>query len=91
MAQSGYSPETERRVERLLAELCEVLQIQRPDDLFGSVCIEARYQNGKPVGQVDVQVKYVMKRSDTAKKVSNHESRRPGGQLDAVVRRPLSR
>jgi hypothetical protein len=59
---SDYSRETERKVERLLAELYETLQIQKPDDLFGSVVIETRYQSGRPVGQVDVQIRYVMKR-----------------------------
>jgi hypothetical protein len=60
---SDYTPDTERRVEQLLSELYAVLQIQKPVDLFGSVLIEMRYQAGRPVGQVDVQVKYVMKRS----------------------------
>ena len=61
-ATSDYSPETERRVENLLAELYDLLQIRKPDDLYGSVVIEARYQAGKPSGQVDVNVRYVMKR-----------------------------
>lgn len=60
---SDYSRETERRVEQLLAELYETLQIRRPDDLYGSVVIEMRYQGGRPVGQVDVNVRYVMKRN----------------------------
>lgn len=64
MALSGYSPATERKIEQLLASLYSELNIRKPDDLYGSVCIEVRYQNGKPVGQVDVQLKYVMKRSE---------------------------
>lgn len=60
---SDYSRETERKVERLLAELYETLQIQKPDDLYGSVVIETKYQSGRPVGQVDVQIRYVMKRA----------------------------
>jgi hypothetical protein len=60
---SDYSRETERRVERLLGELYELLQIQKPVDLYGSVVIEARYQAGKPSGQVDVNVRYVLKRA----------------------------
>lgn len=60
---SDYTPETERKVEQLLTEICTALQIQKPDDLFGSVVIEARYQNGRPIGQVDVQIRYVMKRT----------------------------
>ncbi len=59
---SDYSRETERTVERLLAELYDALGIRKPEDLYGSVVIETRYQNGKPVGQVDVHVRYVMKR-----------------------------
>lgn len=62
---SDYSHETERRVETLLAELYDLLQIQKPADLYGSVVIEARYQAGKPSGQVDVNVRYVMKRSSS--------------------------
>jgi hypothetical protein len=62
--QSDFSRETERKVERILAELYDLLQIRRPDDLFGSIVIETRYQNGRPVGQVDVNIRYVMKRSD---------------------------
>lgn len=64
MARSDYSRETERKVERLLAELYDALQIERPEDLYGSVVIEAKYQAGRPIGQVDVSVRYVMKRSD---------------------------
>lgn len=60
---SGYSHDAERRVEQLLDELYDILQIHKPDDLYGSIVIEARYQNGKPIGQVDVNVRYVMKRS----------------------------
>ncbi len=60
---SNYSRETERKVERLLSDLYEMLGIQKPEDLFGSVIIETRYQSGRPVGQVDVQIKYVMKRA----------------------------
>jgi|GEM_PF-6956387 len=60
---SNYSRETERKVERLLSDLYDMLGIQKPEDLFGSVIIEARYQSGRPVGQVDVQIKYVMKRA----------------------------
>jgi hypothetical protein len=63
---SDYSRETERKVERLLAELYEVLNIQRPDDLFGSIVIETRYQNGRPVGQVDINIKYIMMRAKDA-------------------------
>jgi hypothetical protein len=59
---SDYSRDTERRIEQLLAELYDTLQIRRPEDLYGSIVIETRYQNGKPVGQVDVNIKYVMKR-----------------------------
>lgn len=60
---SDYSVEAEARIEELMSELCDLLGIHRPDDLYGSVVIEARYQNGRPVGQVDVHVRYVMKRS----------------------------
>jgi hypothetical protein len=60
---SDYSSETERRIEVLLSELYELLQIRKPDDLYGSVVIEARYQAGKPSGQVDVNIRYVMKRA----------------------------
>jgi hypothetical protein len=63
IATSDYSVETERRVERLLEELYDLLQIRKPADLYGSVVIEARYQAGKPSGQVDVNIRYVMKRS----------------------------
>lgn len=59
---SDYSRDAELRIEQLLAELYDTLQIRRPEDLYGSIVIEARYQNGKPVGQVDVNIKYVMKR-----------------------------
>ncbi len=59
---SDYSRETERQIEGLLAELYDVLQIRKPDDLYGSIVIETKYQNGQPVGQVDVQIRYVMKR-----------------------------
>lgn len=59
---SEYSRDVEHRVESILAELYDVLGIQKPDDLYGSVVIEARYQNGKPIGQVDVNVRYVLKR-----------------------------
>lgn len=76
MALSGYSLEAEKRIERLLASLYAELGIQRPDDLFGSVLLEIRYQNGKPVGQVDVQLKYVMKRSDDEKKDESVRRRR---------------
>ena len=62
-AGSDYSRETERKVERLLGELYEALNIQRPEDLYGSIVIEARYQKGRPVGQVDVNIKYVLKRA----------------------------
>lgn len=65
MRLSGYSPETERKVERLLSELYDTLEIQKPDDLFGSIVIETRYQNGRPIGQVDINIRYVMKRTDT--------------------------
>lgn|GEM_PF-3260780 len=61
---SDYSRDTERKVERLLGELYELLHIQKPDDLYGSIIIETRYQKGRPVGQVDVNIKYVMKRSN---------------------------
>ncbi|MGE3800384.1 MAG: hypothetical protein AB7H80_05145 [Candidatus Kapaibacterium sp.] len=64
MALSGYTSATERKIELLLASLYTELNIVKPEDLYGSVCIEIRYQNGKPVGQVDVQLKYVMKRSE---------------------------
>jgi hypothetical protein len=50
-------------VERLLGELYDALNIHKPDDLYGSIVIEARYQKGRPVGQVDVNIKYVMKRA----------------------------
>lgn len=60
---SDYTAEAEERIEELMSELYDLLGIQRPDDLFGSVVIESRYQNGRPVGQVDVHVRYVMKRS----------------------------
>ena len=60
---SDYTRETERKVERLLAELYELLHIHKPDDLYGSIIIETRYQKGRPVGQVDVNIKYVMKRT----------------------------
>lgn len=66
MALSGYSVEEEKRIEQLLARLYEALDIQKPDDLFGSICVEVRYQNGKPIGQVDVQLKYVKKRTKEA-------------------------
>ncbi|MBS1913025.1 MAG: hypothetical protein JST22_13645 [Bacteroidetes bacterium] len=46
----------------MLAELYDVLQIRKPDDLYGSIVIETKYQNGQPVGQVDVLIRYVMKR-----------------------------
>lgn len=59
---SDYSRETERKIEWLLAELYDALNIQKPDDLYGSIVIETRYQNGHPAGQVDVNIKYVMKR-----------------------------
>ena len=62
---SDYSPDTERRVENLLNEIYDLLQIQKPSDLYGSVVIEARYQAGKPSGQLDVNVRYVMKRTAT--------------------------
>lgn len=62
-ATSDYSRDTERKVERLLGELYDALNIQRPDDLYGSIVIEARYQKGRPVGQVDVNIKYVLKRA----------------------------
>lgn len=68
MALSGYSPEAEQKIERLLTSLYTELNIQKPDDLFGSICVEVRYQNGKPIGQVDVQLKYVMKRNDGERK-----------------------
>lgn len=61
---SDYSRETERKVERLLAELYELLHIQKPDDLYGTIIIETRYQKGRPVGQVDINIKYVMKRTN---------------------------
>jgi hypothetical protein len=64
MARSDYTRETERRVERLLTELYDLLQIARPEDLYGSIVIEAKYQAGRPIGQVDVSVRYVMKRTD---------------------------
>ncbi len=64
MARSDYSRETERKVERLLSELYDTLQIERPEDLYGSIVIEAKYQAGRPIGQVDVNVRYVMKRTD---------------------------
>jgi hypothetical protein len=60
--ESDYTRDTERKVERLLAELYDALNIHKPDDLFGSIVIETRYQNGRPVGQVDVNIKYIMKR-----------------------------
>jgi len=60
--QSDYSVEAEERIEELMSELYELLGIHRPDDLYGSIIVEARYQNGRPVGQVDVHVRYVMKR-----------------------------
>lgn len=60
---SDYTRDTERKVERLLAELYELLRIHKPEDLYGSIVIETRYQKGRPVGQVDVNIKYVMKRT----------------------------
>jgi hypothetical protein len=63
---SDYSRETERRIEWLLLELYDALNIQKPDDLYGSIVIETRYQNGQPVGQVDVNIRYVMKRARDA-------------------------
>jgi len=60
---SDYSRETERRIEWLLTELYDALNIQKPDDLYGSIVIETRYQNGHPAGQVDINIKYVMKRA----------------------------
>ncbi len=90
MALSGYSPETERKAERLLVELYDALQIQKPDDLFGSICIETRYQNGKPIGQVDVQVRYVMKRNDGPRKVELHEHR-PDVAMEIAPRRRITR
>lgn len=60
---SDYSRDTERTVERLLGELYAALNIRKPDDLFGSIVIETRYQNGRPVGQVDVNIRYVLKRA----------------------------
>lgn len=60
---SDYSRDTERKVERLLSELYDALQIQKPEDLYGSIVIETRYQNGQPIGQVDVNIRYVLKRS----------------------------
>lgn len=72
---SDYSPHTERRVEALLDELYELLEIRKPDDLFGSIVIEARYQAGKPSGQVDVNIRYVMKRA-AANGEANHRHRR---------------
>lgn len=62
MQTSSYSHETEQQIEQLLEELYDLLEIQRPVDLFGSVVIETKYQNGKPVGQVDVNIRYVKKR-----------------------------
>lgn len=62
MQTSSYSHETEQQIEQLLEELYNLLEIQRPVDLFGSVVIETKYQNGKPVGQVDVNIRYVKKR-----------------------------
>ena len=59
---SSYSNETEQQIEQLLGELYDLLEIQRPVDLFGSVVIETKYQHGKPVGQVDVNIRYVKKR-----------------------------
>ncbi len=85
MALSGYSLEAEQRIERLLTGLYAELNIQRPDDLFGSVLIEIRYQNGKPVGQVDVQLRYVMKRSD--EKRTDEPGGRQRGEPDLSGRR----
>lgn len=60
---SDYSIQAEERIEELLTRLCDLLGVHRPEDLYGSIVIEARYQNGRPVGQVDVHVRYVMKRA----------------------------
>lgn len=76
MAASGYSLEAEQRIERLLTSLYAELNIHRPDDLYGSILLEIRYQNGKPIGQVDVQLKYVMKRSDEQGKNESERRRR---------------
>ncbi|MEO5928854.1 MAG: hypothetical protein ABIR47_02870 [Candidatus Kapaibacterium sp.] len=76
---SDYTRDTERKVERLLSELYDALQIQRPDDLYGSIVIETKYQKGQPVGQVDIQVRYVMKRMGN----SGQESPRVGSDLKA--------
>ncbi len=70
-SKSDFTRETERKVERLLSELYELLRIRKPEDLYGSVVIETRYQNGRPVGQVDVHIRYVMKRSDRDEKREN--------------------
>ncbi len=64
MPSSDYSRDTERKVEQLLNELYDALEIERPENMFGSVTIETRYQNGKPVGQVDVNIRYVKKRAE---------------------------
>lgn len=84
MASSRFSHDVEQKVERVLAKLYDALEIDRPEDLFGSVCIEVRYQNGKPIGQVDVQVKYVMKRKEHR---ASDEAARQGGIEKAAIRR----
>ena len=85
---SDYSRETERRVEQLLAELYDTLQIRKPHDLYGSVVIEMRYQGGRPVGQVDVNVRYVMKRT-TEVPGMRHRTRSNGAGTQAAHRNDI--
>ncbi len=57
MSSSAYTVEQERQINASLTKILDLLDIQVPEDHFGTVVLTIPRQNGKIAGEIDVNLR----------------------------------